>query len=568
MNPSRLLDWLGEGNPQFFREVKGRLKSRNIGLVLAFSIAAQILLFLALRAQLPHNNQDGIYNRYCLGSPPPDWEGYKNPNTTIPDNYCIHDLLGHWMLNWQLWWLDLFLTLSAVATIALLVAGTYLLVADLSREERRGTLNFLRLSPETGKNILLGKLLGVPILLYLAVGFALPLNLGAGLAAGIPLSLMLAFYTVLAVGCACFYRAALLFGLMASDWGGLQNWLAAGAVWWFSTMATMFATSGFRATHTPLDWLMAFYPGTALSYAVAATYLPVKTAAAFSGYRLADLLWYGQPLWGSAVMGIGFMLLNFGVWGYWLERALERRFRNPTATLFSKKQSYQVSACFIILSSGFVLQSPDTHKLIGNFAILQGLIIVFTCCLIIALSPQRQALQDWARYRYKIRGSRHNLIKELILGEKSPATFAIALNLGLMALYLLPAILLFPLDKYRIPILVSLLLGANVLIICAATAQQILLLSVPKRSFLAAIAVGSFVLLPPICLGFAGIDPQENPLPWLSTVLSLVALEDASGGEVFFSILGQWLAISLLNLQVARRLQRVSGSMYKLAEWQ
>ena len=342
-NPSRVLDWLGEHNPQFFREAKGRLKSRNIGLAIAFSVAAQLLILQAFNSFLPNTNKEGIFNRYCLGSPPPNT---YNPNN-ISDNYCLHDLLGNWMLNWQLWWLDIFLTISAVAIIALLVAGTYLLVADLSKEEGRGTLNLIRLSPQPAKNILLGKLLGVPILLYFPVCLAIPLNLVAGLAAGIPLVLILAFYLTLAAGCTCLYRGALLFGLVASGWGGLQNWLAAGAVWWLSTMATTLATQGFWATHTPFDWLTTFYPGMALSYGVNSTYLPVKTATAFSGNKLGDLLWYGQPLWNNAVTGIGFMLLNYFIWSYWLEQGLERRFRNGNSTLFTKKQSYQIGRAHV-----------------------------------------------------------------------------------------------------------------------------------------------------------------------------------------------------------------------------
>jgi ABC-type Na+ efflux pump permease subunit len=83
--------------------------------------------------------------------------------------------------------------LSVIGIFALIVIGTYLLISDLAHEERRGTLNFIRLSPQSPENILVGKLLGVPILLYLVAVLAVPLHLWAGLAAQISLMRILSF---------------------------------------------------------------------------------------------------------------------------------------------------------------------------------------------------------------------------------------------------------------------------------------------------------------------------------------------------------------------------------------
>jgi len=74
---------------------------------------------------------------------------------------------------------------------------------------------------------LVGKLLGVPILLYLVAGLAAPLHLWSGLAAEIPLSLILSFYGVLIASCLFFYSAALLFGLVGSWLGGFLGWAVA-----------------------------------------------------------------------------------------------------------------------------------------------------------------------------------------------------------------------------------------------------------------------------------------------------------------------------------------------------
>jgi hypothetical protein len=113
---------IGEVNPQLFREIKGRLNVRNVAIAITTSLLGQLLLLLYWYVSL---------------------NGYK---------------------------LQVFATLSAIILFALLVAGSYLLISDLAREERRGTLNFIQLSPQSAHNILIGKMLGVPILLYLNGG--------------------------------------------------------------------------------------------------------------------------------------------------------------------------------------------------------------------------------------------------------------------------------------------------------------------------------------------------------------------------------------------------------------
>ena len=560
------LNWLAESNPQWFREAKGRLKPRNLAIATIFSLAAQLLIIMGFRAQLPYSNEPGIFNRYCLGSPPPGWDGYQDPGRYIPDNHCIQDLLGNLVINWQLWWLDMFLSLSVVMIVALLVMGTYLLIADLSREERRGTLNFIRMSPESAKNILLGKLLGVPILVYLAVSLTLPLHLVAGLGANIPFTLILAFYAVLGMACLFYYRLSQVVGLAAGVWAGLTGWMAAGAVWWFTTMMTAIAQSGFRITHSLIDWIPMFYPGTALMYLVDATYLPVKTAKAFNGEQFTDLLWYGQPLWAHAFTGIGFMLLNYALWSYWLGKGLERRFRNPNTTMQSKKQSYVISACFIFILTGYILQESRSWDYLENFVLVQIALILFTGLLIAITSPHRQTLQDWMRYRHQSSDRYPSLWKELMFAEKSPAILAIALNIAMITLYLIPAVLILPPADEKIPLLLSFILGANLLIICAAIAQLVLLLPTQKRGLLAAVSVSSFILLPPIFLGVSGIDPSSIPLPWLSTILPLIGLKESiiSGGGILLSLLGQWTAIVLLNLQMTKQLKRLNTTQYDL----
>jgi hypothetical protein len=323
---STIVDRLGESNPQLFRELKGRLKPRNLAIATAISLVGQLLVYIWFRSELASAIKGSLsssydaFHRYCVGNTPADYKGYA-PYPYGNNNYCSQDLLGNWMLDWQLWWLDIFTCLSVIGIVIILTAGVYLLIADLSREERRGTLNFIRLSPQSAKSILVGKILGVPILVYLIVGLGLPLHLIAGLSARIPLGLILVFYGVVAASCAFFYSAALLFGLVTTGLGGFQPWLASGVVLSFSLVFTTITMTGVPIVRNPFDAMTLLYPGTVLSYLIHATYLPpakigyfaLNTSESYAYTQgLSSLRWYGQALWDNVGTGVAFILLQFG----------------------------------------------------------------------------------------------------------------------------------------------------------------------------------------------------------------------------------------------------------------
>lgn len=132
---------LGEWNPQLLREIKGRWKVSDISLAIAVSLLGQFILFMYFQAQLPyHANPSFAYShRYCI-------------NNSLPDPLqCIFDSDDNVIINWQVWCQDVFSMLSFIAICVLLVGGTFLLINDLATEERRDTLNFIRLSPNHPK---------------------------------------------------------------------------------------------------------------------------------------------------------------------------------------------------------------------------------------------------------------------------------------------------------------------------------------------------------------------------------------------------------------------------------
>ena len=323
-----LLDQIGNWNPQLFREIKGRLKMGNMAIASAFSLGPQLLLFMYYRAQLPIalRNVDGtepIYNKFCV---------LKTTTDTKPGEKCLTDTLGNLVIDWPKWSVEIFIWLSIFSVLALLVAGTYMLVSDLDREERRGTLNFIRLSPQSAKTIFLGKILGVPILLYLAAILAIPLHLYSGLAAQIPLNEILGFYMAIAASCSLFYSTAMLFGLTTSWLGGFQPWLASGIALF------VFVISTIKLTVTAGDL------GTFVSSIGILRYLIFGIIDKYDfgslGADIDKLQWFYLPIGKNIVSGMILSLSICGIGTYWMWQGWQRRFPNPTTTVFSKRQSY------------------------------------------------------------------------------------------------------------------------------------------------------------------------------------------------------------------------------------
>lgn len=557
---NQFIERAGDFNPQLFRELKSRFNPRNITIVSAMGILGQIALIFLFYSSLPLNSRRS-YDRYCLGSPPPDWQGYNDSHTYISGNFCSKNLLGQLIINWQLWWLDLFLTLSFIGVTILLVVGTYLLIVDLVKEETRGTLNFIRLSPQSAKTIFLGKLLGVPALVYCLAFLAIPLHFFAGLMAHIPISLILAFYAVLIASCAFFFHLALLIGLTPSKAAFFHSFVASGGLLFYLMVMMTTALAGDRGgVHSPLDWVSLFYPGKALVYLAQSTFLPLNY---LNSVNLTDLLWYGQPIFKHAWTAIAFMLINYGIWTYGITQAINRRFRRLQSVWLSKKQSYGLSLSFIIIALGFVPQTTSSIRLYYNFVILQFLLFAFCMMLMIALSPQRQDLQDWARYRHQLSQTPRSLLKDLIWGEQSPSTLAIALNGGIVFLYALPAALIFPLENYRFPVILGLLLGFSINLFYALIFQRFLLLKTSKRMTGAVSALSILAIFPLLIALMTGIRGSYLSSIWFLSFMPMAAKPLLLGTGSIMALLGQWTLIALVTAEMAKKLKAIGSSESK-----
>lgn len=543
------LDWLGEWNPQLSRELKGRLKPRNILITVAVSLLGQLLMLMSFASQLPNPTRENPnVNRYCI----------MGESRDFPGGFCLRNSFGGFEIKWQLWWQDVFIWLSVIGMVALLVVGTYMLISDLSKEEQRGTLNFLRLTPQSSQSILIGKMLGVPILLYLAGFLALPVHVVAGLSGQIPFSMILGFYTVLGASCLFFYSAALLFGLFGTWLSGFQAWLGSGVVLMFLWLTTVMSVNSSNSySHTPFDWIILFSPSILLTYLTET-----------HGKGMESLTVLNLPVGASVWSMLGWMLLNYGLWTYWAWQGLKRCFHKPSATLLSKQQSYWLTACFEVVILGFALNPREGNDypkaLFENFQLLLVFNLQLFLCLIAMLSPHRQVMQDWARYRHQKRSSRKGgVISDLIWGEKSPALVAVALNVAIASSILLPWIVLWPASQYKIPALWALLLNMSLIMVYAAVAQLMLLMKMQKRAPWAAATVGLMIVLPPLIFGLLSLEPTKYASVWLFSAFPWAAVEYTSPITVFLAIIGQSLATGLLSIQLTRQLHKAGESSTK-----
>lgn len=532
---TRLLDRLGDWNPQLVRELQGRLKPRSVALVTAVSILCQLLLMFVFWVELPEAGAKvSRYNPYGIPGP----EGI---------------LAG---IRWEVWWQDIFQTLNVILPAALILIGVYMLINDLATEEQRGTLNFIRLTPQSSQKILTGKLLGTPVLLYLALATALPLHIWAAQSGAVPINYLITFYLFTGAIALAFYTVALLLPVLGLN----QAWLGA-------TLASM-----------------AVFPLSAVSFHLMETALKHQELfRVLSEAGLTQAYWFFVPLGANFWLITGFFFLSFLVINYWVWQAVNRRFRNPNASAITKAQSYLIFAGLQVWLIGFVWsdfdQSFSGEQLTWQLFSAAGIYYLFILMpmlalgLLAAVSPSRQSLQDWARYYHKNHVTQKGfwnraLVRELIWGEKSPVVIAMGINLGIVALCWMPwlAILMMKLGvngPEMLQMLAGLTLTLSFILICAVVAQLVLFVKARKPSVWAIGSVVALVALPPMTLGILGLTPESRPEFWLVTGFPFYSVFNTSITMTLVAVLAQGSILSVLGFRLVKKLQKVGASESK-----
>jgi hypothetical protein len=412
------IDRIGDFNPQLFRELKERLTARNIALTTIGSLGIQALVCLNYFSQIPtptwrsesrdlsqipeyqhpninglNGNPENLYevaSRYCMG----DWNPQSGNCGLAPDRV-------NYLIDWHLWWVDVYTALGLIISMALILGLVYTLVADLSQEEKRGTLNFIRLSPQPPQVIFSGKLLGVPILVYIGFVLTLPFLIWAGINSGGSLGLLLS--TELAI--------------------------AAMSLVWASGAILYCLIGGFQAILTTLG----------IAYLA---YLPLEKVIDYTRKTLLNLnqlntdrSWFGLPIFNHIMLLDLLIIISCSIVCYHFWQVISRRYLNPTATIITKPQSYLITATFQVWLLGFAWSASGSSY--RSMYLIQWLTIINFMAiagLVTLLLPSKQAMQDWSRYRRQtVTASGNlkpkNLWHDLLIDEKSNALLAVLINL-------------------------------------------------------------------------------------------------------------------------------------------
>jgi hypothetical protein len=538
---NNLLNRIGEYNPQLMRELKSRLSWRNVGITVFLSVLVQGMVLIGQYSKLPVLNEPNSnyysHTQYCFELP-------YVPNATNANN-CKLDAFHNLLINWPKWWGDTSLGISVVMFMGLFAGGVYLLASNFSQEERRGTLDFIRLTPQQASSIIGGKLAGVPILIYLGTALALPLQL----------------HTVQA---AQLSRIGVLsWDLLMVSMGILLYLVAILATMWFKAQSILLAgiTSGI---------------GYALLYMSILWYGKGKHEGIF---------WYGLHLENRAFSYLLYTgMASAGI--YWLYQAIRRRYLKPTATVLSKKQSYVWSSMYHLILLGFTIYGYSERSSV-NFHLPFGLgegdsfinlvtgtaFFSWLMLLVPLLLPSQQSLVEWSRQRPVKAGKGRSLFADLVGHEKSPAMLAIAINMAIATMIWLPfstwAIIansrLVSMSFGHIVSISQVLLGigmtTTLAVIYSTIAHWGLFWKVNQRHAWITGVIGGLVFLPLVFGSLINVNSNSGNNPaFLFSPFLWVSLKQVPGFisfGIFLALLG---AMIWLNLRMWRVLKKIGRS--------
>jgi ABC-2 family transporter protein len=408
------LDRLGNWNPQLLRELRGKLNPGSILVTVLLGLLGQGLLLLFFWGHLPTLESRG-HSLYCAAT----WQ---------PGRGCP--------IQWSRWWWTIQATLSGLLPYLLLVPTLFLLAIDLFQEQQKGTLKFLRLSPRSADSLLLGKLLGVPILNYLLLLLLLPLHGVSILLAGLPWHFILSYYSV---------------------------WLGWGLLLAIVALLSGVTQSAPSAGHQGIAGISA---GTGLVALAALIGLPLislwNSVTVWSNYRLVNfaqtagetadpIRWFLLPINQNPGVAHLFLFVHLAIAITLFWRILRRAFAKPSATTISKRQSYALVTYLTVFALGWFFMdirrdfqnASVTIRSPMSFYEVAGICIFATfgfVLLISLLSTPRQMVLDGLRSRQEtqlqqrandasVTTRRFSLFQDELVGEKSSGVLAIGLNL-------------------------------------------------------------------------------------------------------------------------------------------
>lgn len=495
---TKIIDKVGEWNPQLFREMKGKFKPRNLMFTIGLSLMAWFIFYLM------------CWEKVCL------------------DNYIQ--------------WRSLYPMLTWLLPVGLILGGVYQISNDFAQEEKRGTLNFIRLSPQSSQSILLGKFLGVPGLIYLGLGLLFPWHFISGLHLGRWGFWLLGEYSLWLAGCWLFYNIA-VFATQQLIFDEKKSPMGAGVIGALCCIGTLVFALPYISI---LNFSWEFY---------------------HNPYFQANWYWFFLPLGKIPFLAYLWLIISVCVGSFWVWLAINRRFRNSNATLLSKGQSYGLVICLNLWLLGLVFPGQYAYNAMegGGLVWLFLFYPAFFLMLSAVLIPPRQALLDWARYR-----NLNNTKWDLIWGEKSPPIVAIALNLAITAIIWLPWIFLLKQSVFnnteivKSEIIMALFMTINMILIYGVIAQKMVLLVRVKSETIMTVTVAAVIFLPLIMQGLLTQENVNFPLLWVFSPVPISVFIEGSMTTAFLGLFLQFGLLGLLTQSLTKQIQKAGESESKV----
>lgn len=522
-NAPTWLDRLGNWNPQLLREIRGKLKRRNLILAVSLSLLFQVLLLLFYSQRVPTPDcsiQSGGFG--CTAS-------------------------------WTEWWREQFRFLTWIEPFLLFLTGIYSIVADLSLEDYKGTLNFIRISPRSSISILLGKVMGVPLLAYISLGLIIPYHIIAAIKGDIAIAFVVSFYVLMICTGFLLFSASLLIALLSGWQAKFGGQVSAGALL-FAFISFVWITPAFM-------WWNIFTTWSAYSEFLLGRSVP----------PLAAEWWYlpiANNIWFAHLFNVGNLLVfTLAIW-----RILQRRFHNPNATIASKGQSYVITAYLEILMLGFCVQSWVNQNNSNEYELqLIMLLLLYIAnsfiflSAIAALTPPRQALLDWVRFGALSTTEDHPsgwfyILRDLIWSDKSPAPLAILLNLLFTHLPILIWVNSWQNSSAKGKALIAIASFVLTTLLISLINQLIMFLKTRSPSAWSTGAVLGLIFLPSLIMLSLSISPDRYGGVWLFFGYPWAILTNIKQIDLITGFSAQILVIIALALLFVHRLKRANNS--------
>lgn len=497
-----ILDKIGDWNPQLYREIKGRFTPRNLMITIGCAIVTNYALIVI----------------FC---------------TSVFRGSEFRTIFQ--ILNWLI-------------PIVLITGCTYQLTYDLAKEYQKRTLNFLIVSPQSSQKILLGKILGVPSLIYLGIALILPLHFISGIASGVSFVTTISIY-LLWLGCGfLIYNFALFGAISAADNPDINTKLSPENIAGLAASTSLVLVS------------------------------VARSLIAFLAYRPYPQKWYWftLPLGEMKILSYIWLVLIICAINYWMWNAINRRFYSKNKSLLPKAQVYQLVICTQILLIGFVFprQYSANHFTFEILGLLFAFIVNNLLYLMILelLAPSRQYILDWTRYHHFERKNK-NIYLDLIVAEKSPIFAAVCLiSLGIILVWFVWSLFLSETlinsflrhgNLSKLKIMIGLFLQCNAWLIYAGIAEIIFFQEKNTRTFGRGPIVFIIAIMSWLLIGF--INLRFN-LPWL-WAFSLFPMTVYLKGSIVTACIGlllQFVTLGLVTKKLVGTIKELGQSETKV----